>query len=321
MLTTHAGYIAVADNVRVFSVGRERGYGKIRRVLSFYTQLTRLLLSHRYDACFAHMQPIFAVMGAPLLALHGVQITTWYTHRQGSRTIDWAERVSYRIVTAVPSSFPITTPKLRPIGHGIDTDFFTPESSHPRAQPPRIVYVARLTAIKHQHILIEASTDLDCEVVLVGDIPDGYDDSYKQQLFARVDELGVRDKVRFAGAQTPQQVRDWYRSATVAINLSPPGLFDKAALEAMAVGVPTLVSNDAFATLTGDDAELLHIHAPDDASALTDRLQRLLALSEDERQSMGVRLRAGVVAEHSLAQLARKLICVLHTGELPRDEV
>jgi hypothetical protein len=39
------------------------------------------------------------------------------------------------------------------------------------------VQVARLTDIKHQHIILEAAHDLDCEVVFVGDIPDGYDDT------------------------------------------------------------------------------------------------------------------------------------------------
>ncbi|MDQ7035430.1 MAG: glycosyltransferase family 4 protein [Anaerolineae bacterium] len=302
--------------MRVFSVGRERGVGKVQRAMLFYSRLTELLLSQRYDACFAHMQPLFAVMASPLLQLRSIPITTWYTHRQMSRTIALAERVSYRIVSAVESSFPMQTAKLRALGHGIDTDFFTPNVSINKHHPPRIVQVARLTDIKHQHIVLEAAHDLDCEIVFVGDIPDGYDDTYKQRLIAQVHQMGIGDKVIFAGAQTPQQVRDWYRSATVALNLSPSGLFDKAALESMACAIPTIVSNDAFQPLTREFADKLHIPQPDDVMTLRNQLETLFALSDGERQQIGQILRQRVVEEHSLNSLIPKLICVMHNGEI-----
>jgi glycosyltransferase involved in cell wall biosynthesis len=316
VLTTHAGRLSVADNVRVFSTGREHGAGKVQRAMGFYRTLTELLLNHRYDACFAHMQPLFAVMAAPLLTLRNVPITTWYTHRQMSRTIAMAERVSYRIVSAVASSFPMQTPKLRVLGHGIDTDFFTPDMSIPKFQSPYIVQVARLTDIKHQHILLEAAHDLECMVVFVGDVPDGYDDAYKRRLLTLVNNMGIGGKVIFAGAQTPEQVRHWYRSATVAVNLSPAGLFDKAALEGMACAVPTIVSNDAFEPVTGVSADILHITKPDDVLALRQQLERVFALQPEERQSIGSLLRKNVMEQHSLNQLIERLICVMHTGEI-----
>lgn len=315
VLTTHAGRIEVTANVRVYSTGREKGASRLQRFLAFYRILAGLLLKHHYDACFAHMQPMFAVMGAPLLKLRGVPITTWYTHRQLSRAIHWAERVSYRIATAVPSSFPLQTPKVRAIGHGIDVGFFSPDEAQQKSTRPRIVYVARLTEIKHQHILLEAIKGLNCEVVLVGDVPDGFGDSYKQRLLQWSADAGLQEQVIFAGAQTPQQVRDWYRSATLAVNLSPPGLFDKAALEAMAVGVPTIVSNDAFLPLMGSHQHLLQIPKPDDTGALRARIQQILALSDEGLRSMRLSLRANIRKEHSLMRLIPRLIQVMHTGD------
>lgn len=316
VLTMHMGRLAVADNVRVYSVGRERGVSKARRVLNFYGILARLLAQHRYDACFAHMMPLFAVMAAPLLRVRGVRVTTWYTHRQMSTTIRWAERLSYRVVTAVSDSFPMDSPKVRPLGHGIDTEFYTPAEVE-KPSRPRLVHVARLTPIKHQHILLQAIAALDCEVVFVGDIPDGYDDDYKQALVRQVAEMGLEARVTFAGAQTPEQVRDWYRSATLAVNLSPPGLFDKAALEAMAIGVPTVVSSEAFTPLTGPYAIYLQLPAPDEAELLRETLAALLAMRDDEPDAIGTHLRQGILEDHSLQKLIPKLISVLHTGELP----
>lgn len=315
VLTTHKGRLTVADNVTVYSTGRDAGYGRFRQLGQFYGTLSSLLLKNRYDACFAHMQPMFATLAAPLLRLRGVKVTTWYTHRQLNRMVLMAEKWSYRIVSADKSSFPIDTVKLRPTGHGIDTDFFAPDKSQKHI-PHRIVQVARLTEIKNQHILIEAVKDLDCEIVLIGDIPDGYDDRYKQKLKQQVGKLNLEDKVIFAGAQTAQEVVDWYNSVTIAVNLSPSGLFDKAVLESMACAVPTIISNPAFESLTTPYQNILQIDAPDDVTALRQALKKILTLSQEERQQIGFHLREQVIAEHSLTSLIPKIISVMHSGEL-----
>lgn len=131
VLTTHAGRLELAPNIRVYSTGREKGYGRLRQLFNFYWILFSLLLKNRYAACFAHMQPLFASLAGIPLWLFRVKLTTWYTHRQLNQQVIWAERFSYRIVSAVPSSFPIKTPKLRAIGHGIDTEFYKPQKPHP----------------------------------------------------------------------------------------------------------------------------------------------------------------------------------------------
>jgi glycosyltransferase involved in cell wall biosynthesis len=309
VLTTHAGRLELAPNIKVYSTGREKGYGRLRQLFNFYWILFSLLLKNRYVACFAHMQPLFASLAGIPLWLFRVKLTTWYTHRQLNQQVIWAERFSYRIVSAVPSSFPINTPKLRAIGHGIDTAFYKPQNIK-KANPPRLLYVARLTEIKNQHILLEAAKDLPVQIVFVGDVPDGFEDSYKQRLLALVEQLGIKEKVIFAGAQSPKEVRDWYASATIALNLSPEGLFDKAALESMACAVPTIVSNPAFADLTGEYT-FLHIPKPDDSSALREVILKILALSPAEREAIGQHLREGVMREHSLDALIVKLIDVM----------
>jgi glycosyltransferase involved in cell wall biosynthesis len=278
------------------------------------------------------MMPLFALMGAPLLRLCNIPITLWYTHRSPHWTVRLGMMVSRRVVTAAPDSFPFSTPKLRVIGHGIDTDFFSPERPpHPlalHAVPPlhvmergsggevSIVHVARLMPIKHQTTLLRAVSALpDAHAVFVGDVPPEQDTDYRAELEQRARELGITNRVTFAGSQSPEGVRDWYHRATAAVNLSPPGLFDKAALEAMAVGVSTIVSNSAFDSLLGEDAALLRIPAPDDYVALTERLSLLLALPHEQRCAIGERLRARVVASHSFDALIPRLVNVLNTGE------
>lgn len=313
ILTMRVGRIAVADNVRVYSVGREKGYGRLRRLFTFYVILLRLLLIHRYVACFAHMMPLFALLAGPLLWLRGVPSVLWYTHRQDSRLLRWATRFVWRVVSADASSFPFYTPKLRPIGHGIDVDFFSPSAD----EPPQftIIQVARLMPIKHQATLLRAVADLEVQVVLVGDVLEGYPDDYKRELKRLVADCGLEHRVTFTGSLLRHAVRDCYARATIAVNLSPTGLFDKAALESMAAGLPTIVSNPAFDPLLGEYANLLRISHPEDVFGLRQRIERLMALSSAERKAIGASLRKQVATQHALEGLVGRLWRVITTGE------
>jgi len=124
----------------------------------------------------------------------------------------------------------------------------------------------------------------------------------------------VADHVTFTGNLPAEGVRDWNRRAAVAVNLSPPGLFDKAALESMAVGVPTLVGSAAFDDVVCD--ERLRVTDLDDSATLATRLNDLLALRGNDRRMIGMALRERVVAAHSLDGLIARLVSVLNTGEV-----
>lgn len=314
VITMRVGRVETSSNVHVFSVGKERGWGEARRAAEFYRLLAARLAERRYAACFAHMMPLFAAMGAPLLRARGVPITLWYTHRQRHRTLELATRVSRRVVTAVPDSFPIPTPKLRPIGHGIDTSFYAP-APQPTAEP-LIVHIARLMPIKHQATLIHALAAMpEIRAAFIGGVPPDAPSDYAAGLHELAQTLGVAGRITWAGDQSAVQVRAWYHRAAAAVNLSPAGLFDKAALESMACAVPTVVSSAAFDSLLGEDAPRLRIDQPDDAAGLAERLRGLVALPAEARMTLGTRLRERVVAAHSLDALVPRLVSVLLTGE------
>jgi len=320
VITMRAGRLALAPNVRVYSVGKERGYSEARRAANFYALLSRLLLMRRYQACFAHMMPLFAVMGAPLLTVRGIPITLWYTHRQESRILRWAASVSRHIVTAAPDSFPFATPKLCVLGHGIDTDFFAPaltpvvDFALMGLGGEVVVHVARLMPIKHQATLIRAVAALPTvRALFIGDVPPDTDARYKSELEVLVDQLGVRDRVIFAGSLSKTDVAHHLQRAAFAVNLSPPGLFDKAALESMAVGVATIVSSAAFMPLLGEYTPELSIDDPADHVALTARLSALLARDHSMRARFGAVLRQRVTEQHGIDGLIDKLVAVLTT--------
>ena len=344
VLTMYRGEYDLPANTHLYSAGRERGWNRARRLAEFYRQLLRLLALNQYDVCFAHMMPLFAGLAGPLLTARGIRTVLWYTHRQRSAQLRLGLNMSWRAVSAHATSFPYQTDKLRVIGHGIDTEFYRP-SPHPKSLPQDeggtsphnrekqspfpldggragdggelVVQVGRLAPIKHQATTIEAVAGTAARLALIGGAQTGGALDYERALKAVAQKLGMGERCLFTGDLPAADVRAWYRRATVAVNLSPSGLFDKAALESMACGAPTIVCNPAFKPLLGDYADLLLTAGPDDAAGLRDRIERLFALTDQERAEIGGRLRAGVVRAHSLDSLIGRLLAVLRTGELP----
>ena len=318
VLSMYHGEFDAPANVRVYSAGREHGYGKPRRLLNFYGQLLPLLAGRRYDACFAHMMPLFAGLAGPLLAARGIPITLWYTHRQRSWQLRLGTGMSRRVVSAHQSSFPLATDKLRVIGHGIDTDFYRPADPGSRDADgqPLLVQVARLAAIKHQATSIQALAGSGARLALIGGSQDQAA-AYEMQLRELVSELDA--PVHFSGDLPAKAVRDWLWRASIAINMSPRGLYDKAALESMACALPTVVCNPAFAPLLGQHRQLLLTAGPGDVDGLRERINALCALSAAERAAIGHELRSNVVERHSLDGLISRLMAVLETGELPTE--
>lgn len=309
------------DNVRVYSMGKERGRGRFAVLAGFYHHALPLIV--RCDAVLVHMIPRYALLAAPIALPLRKSIMLWYTHRNPSRDLMRAIPLVRRVVTAVESSFPIKTDKLRVLGHGIDASFYPQASVMPEAKN-YIVHVARLQSIKQQDVLIHAMTHLpDAHAVIIGDVPQGEDQTYPQQLRQLVHDLGLQGRVTFTGGLSAEAVREWYQRATLAVNLSPPGLFDKAALESMVCGVPTLVTNPAFDGLLGDWCDHLRVDHPLNSESLAQKLQALLDLSTDQRTAMAQMLRQHVQQQHSLDALIPRLVAVLETGEInapPDDE-
>ena len=317
VLTLEQGEATLPDNVFVRSMGKERGKNRPREMANFHRGM--MALAPHADVIFSHMTPRYTVLATPYAMLFGKRQVLWYTHRHASRQLRIALRSAWRIATAAPESFPLPSHKVRVLGHGIDTDFFSPADNLPDERTRYVVQVARLMPIKHQTTLLLAIAAVpNAHAVFIGDVPAGQElyTRYASSLAALADELGISHRVTFTGGLLSGQVRDWYRRASVAVNLSPPGLFDKAALESMACGVPTVVSSRAFDALLGPEAGCLRIEEPEDVGGLTQRLHYLLSLPRNDLKALGRQAREHVTAQHSLRRLMPRLVRLFETGEV-----
>jgi glycosyltransferase involved in cell wall biosynthesis len=300
-------------NVRVYSAGKEKGYGRPRRALEFYRQLSRILREQHIDVCFSHMMPLFSVMAAPLLKPKKIPIVTWYVHPRASKILKLAQRVSDRMITSVRMSYPYSTDKLAVVGHGIDTELFAPSSTALTEEPALVLCVGRLSPVKDHATLLHAArllrqrTKRTFRVVCVGGPATALDHDYARSLAERARQLGLEDVVDFAAPVTINELPNWYRRCVVHVNLTGAGSADKVGWEAMSCGVPCIVANEGFSETLAEYSDMLS-YRHGDAHALADRLAAILALPQRERERIGLFLRHQVVRLHGLTRLADHLV-------------
>ena len=315
VITMSMGRIDVPENVRVHSVGKEKGYSELRRAVEFYRCLFRILRHDRIDVCFSHMIPIFTTFAAPLLKAKGIPIITWYAHSSLTKILKLAHHFSNRMVTSLPTAYPYRHDKLDVIGQGIDTELFAPDGTEPE-NPPIILCVGRLSAVKDHLTLLKAATILREKwekrfvVVILGSPGSDKDKSYVEFLKDFVQTWRLQKIVRFEKAVSMAQLPGWYRQSTVHVNLTPTGSGDKVALEAMASGRVCVAANEGFRETMGRYAHNL-LYEQGNPESLAERLLWVFSLDGEKFSSIGTYLRERVISLHSLDQLGKKLVDIL----------
>jgi glycosyltransferase involved in cell wall biosynthesis len=321
VLALSVGRHELLDNVTLYSMGKEQGAGRLRRLVNFNRAVTSLVLRRRVDGVFVHMVPLYAILAAPWARLAGAPTALWYTHKRVSWKLRLAHRLVDRVVTASPESFRLPGDKVVVTGHGIDTDVFRPAGGPRPERPFTVLSVGRISPIKDYETLVEAADILvnqrqrrNLRWVVVGEAGTPAQGAYRERLGAEVQRRGLSEYLEFAGAAPHRQVVGYYQRADLFVNLSRTDSLDKAVLEAMACGLAPLTCNLAFGPLLGALAPRLTF-AAQDAPGLADKIERLARLSEMERETLGRELRAVVVQRHSVEGLMDRLVKVWDRGE------
>jgi glycosyltransferase involved in cell wall biosynthesis len=194
-----------------------------------------------------------------------------------------------------------------------DSYFF---GCYPQLQGRRILlFMGRLHPKKGCDLLIEAfaSTlghDPAWRLVFAG--PDEV--GWQRELAARVQELGVADRVVWTGMLHGVEKWSALPAAEVFVLPSHQENFGIAVAEALACGVPVLISRSVNIWREIESARA-GLVAPDDLAGTTDLLRRWQALPECERESMRQNARACFTQHFSIEQSAARLMDVLEQNQ------
>lgn len=226
-------------NVRVHSLGKERGGSRVSYILNFYRFLWRF--RREYDAVFVHMNPEYVLLGGPFWRLLGKRVALWYTHKNVDTKLRLASWLANVIFTASKESFRIRTSKVRVMGHGIDTEFFSPDGRIARGTA--VLSAGRLSPTKRHDLIIRAAEYFPNDVRIVGDGPEHH------HLKELAMSLSLASRVHFLGAYTQAELQEEYRKAWVFVHMSETGSLDKVVLEALACGLPVITTSTILSDL------------------------------------------------------------------------
>lgn len=265
----------------------------------FEASLARELARGRPAALLAHMSPVYAVLAAPLLRPLRVPVLLWFTQQRAGRLLERAARTVDVIFSVDERSVPISSPKVRAIGHGIDTSVFACASRHEGA-PLRLLSLGRYSEAKGHDVALRALRRLlddgvDAELAVHGEEATPNDVHVRARLAALAQELGLV-RARLLDAVPRPDVPALLAETDVLVNATHGMSADKVVFEALASCVPVAAASPVFDTLLPPALRF----ADGDPGGLAASVCAAAALGDEERRN----LRARVEAEHSVEHWA-----------------
>ncbi len=247
----------------------------------------------------AHMIPRYALLAAPLARPLGVPLVLWFTHWKDSRTLRAALSVSTAVVSVDVRSFPVPSPKVRGIGHGIDLAEFACSSDAPTPKRPlRALVLGRYSPAKGIETILRGDALAgDVRVRCYGPSGPAYD-SHKRELERLVGDLGLDAELN--GPVPRRELPRLFAESHVLVNDMVPGASDKVVYEAAASCLPAIASNPIFDDLLPDELRFVH----GDPESLAARLRALDPRRRPE-------LRQVVAERHSVDHWADGLIATV----------
>lgn len=306
VIALQVGEVDLPSNVKVYSLGKEKGGSKSQYISQFFKYI--LSLKNEYDSVFVHMNQVYLLLGGIFWKIWNKKVALWYVHRANSLDLKLAIRFVDYIFTSSPESFTVKSKKTIYIGHGVDSSKFICNGER-NQNGIKIVSVGRITPIKDLTTLILAGEILskkipNLSIEFYGKTTGQADEKYFNTLKLIVKEKSLENVVHFKGSLPNTEIAWVYCGANLSVNMSPKGGWDKAVIESLMAKCPVFASNLALKPVfTEYSNKFLFGHKnPQD---LANKIESFLA--ENDKEKIINNLREHAVKEYDFKNLIRKI--------------
>jgi len=184
---------------------------------------------------------------------------------------------------------------------GVDHERFSPgdqlgaQAALGIAGGPVVLFVGRIQPLKGVDVAIETAACLgpNTTLLVVGGPSGPVGEAELCRLVARVDELGMSERVRFVPPQAHERLATYYRAADVCLVPSRSESFGLVALEAAACGTPVVAAAVGGLQTLVDDGTTGYLVEGGDPEAFAARTSELVA---DPERSARMGAAASVLA-------------------------
>ncbi|NVK18578.1 MAG: glycosyltransferase family 4 protein [Methylocystaceae bacterium] len=175
----------------------------------------------------------------------------WMT-KQALKSCDYVTVVSNFLGEAVVD-FGVERAKISRVIWGVNTDIFKPLDGpsvfrvHYNIDPKAALIFSprQFKPFYNQHLMIEALGEVVKKVphAVLAMSTYNQDDDYREEIEQLIDQLGVRDDVRFIAGMNQQEMTQAYNESDVLISLPPSDGTPVSVMESMACGTPVVMTN------------------------------------------------------------------------------
>jgi len=315
VLALWLGRHRLPPNVSLYSMGKDRGFGKLVQWINFNRVVGKLVGQQQVDVVFIHMLERYGLLAAPYTLLTRRPMVLFKAHHGIPLTLRLAHPLFRKMATSTEEGLELRTVKKVVIGQGVDTELFRPADPPPvRSGSLLVLSVGRISPVKDYETLIQAADRLvnggrSVEVTfeVIGDAGTEAQRPYQARLQQLVQELKLEKYFHFRPAVPNREIIQHLQRCDLFVNLSHTDSLDKALLEAMACARPILTSNVAFRNVLGEYRETLMVEKGD-PQALAERIAWIQGWSDAERRELGTALRRIVVEQHNIERFMDKLV-------------
>lgn len=309
LIALQVGEYNLPKNVKVYSLGKESGVSRIKYIFNFY----RYIWNYRkcYDAVFVHMNIEYIILAGVWWRLMKKKVFLWYNHTYGTHLARIAGIIAHKTFHTSSFAFTARFKNAVKMPAGIDIDIFKRNKNFNKVSNS-ILYLGRISPVKHVDVLLEAVKILDNKGVkltldICGPIPER-DKKYYDKLRESSKDMESRNIVNFCGSIPTYKSPGVFNTHEIFVNLTPIGNFDKTVLESMACETLTLVSSKAFKDIIPEE----FLFKERDPSDLANKIENVFNMSQDKKNTYSIGMRKKIIEQHSLSSLAEKIKVITH---------
>jgi len=302
------GEYNLPNNIKVLSLGKEKGNNKIKYIYNFY----KIIWSEKgnYDGVFVHMNKEYIILGGLLWKLINKKIYFWYNHKKGNILSKISGAFANIIFFTSPYSYFSKNKKARMMPVGIDTNIFK-KLNNIIEKKNSLLFIGRLSPVKNLEIIIKAVKNLDLKgidfILNIYGNPGLKDKIYFEDIKKISSDLEKKGKIKFLGNVPNYKTPEIYNKNEIFINSTNSGSLDKTILEAMSCGKLILVSNNSFKGLIDD----IFIYKERDEIDMAKKIVDLLKLDKNKKNNYGEKFINFVKKNHSLSFLMEKIFEII----------
>lgn len=192
--------------------------------------------------------------------------------------------------------------KIFVVHNGIDLSRFT---IRPQPKEKTILFVGGTSQHKGLDILIHALPLIlekhpDAKLIIVGEMK-----KEEKELINIADELGVSERISWIGLVSQERIFEFYKKAYLAVFPSRLESFLLAALEAMACGIPIIVTDVGIMPEIINDKSNGLLMEQEDFKGLAEKIIYLLN-NPEKAKKMGLMGRASIEQKFTWSEIIRK---------------